>query len=108
MNTVTPEQCRKFNRTMNVVGLFGLIYFALCVFLFDLAGRHFDITKLHPVLAVGLIFAGVSIFFVPFWWVCNRLRRRFGLVCTTCGAWLSFRKSAAGECHRCSRKILDH
>jgi hypothetical protein len=100
MTTATPEQRRKLNRVVLWVGLFGLPYFFVYLVLLGVLARRFSLTELHPLVAFVATFTGVSLFFFPVWWLSHRLRRRYGLVCETCGAWLSFRRSERGECHR--------
>ena len=100
MQTITPSLRRNLNRVAFWVGLVGTLYFILCAFLLGLIARRVSIPDVHPVLGGVGAFVGVSIYFLPLWWLSDRLRRQYGLVCETCGAWLSFRRSERGECHR--------
>jgi uncharacterized Zn finger protein (UPF0148 family) len=33
----------------------------------------------------------------------NHLHKRFGLVCSECGSWLSFRRTGEVECSHCRK-----
>ena len=100
MSTITQKQRRNLNRVERVVGIVGLIYLVVCGFVLAVLSPYVSLTELHPVIAFVVIFAGVFGLTFPIWWVSDRLRRQRGLVCGTCGAWLSFRNSEHGECHR--------
>ena len=100
MQNIAPANRRGLNQVALRVGLFGILYFVICVFVLATIARRVSIPDVHPVLGGVAVFIGAFVYFLPLWWLSDRLRRRYGLVCETCGAWLSFRRSERGECHR--------
>jgi hypothetical protein len=100
VNPSAPELRRKLNRVAMVVGLVSFPYWLICAFLLNALGSIASLTELHPVVALLVIFTGVFILLFPSWWVSDLMRKRLGLVCGTCGAWLSFHKNLHGECFR--------
>ena len=100
MRNSSKELRQKLNRVARMVGLFSLVQFVVFGLLLTALTPYVSLEELPPVVALVVIFAGVFALLFPVWWVSDRMRRRLGLVCGTCGAWLSFRNSEHGECHR--------
>jgi hypothetical protein len=62
-----------------------------------------------PTMIEGLVlfFLAGCFFFVPLWWLSDRLHRNYGLVCPGCGNWLSIKSVRHMRCTRCKQKISD-
>ena len=107
MSAITPEQRQRLNRLRRLLGPTGIGYFLACVLLFVQAGRRISFVDLHPGLQFAVILTCLCTFWIPLWWMSNHLRKRFGLVCSECGRWLSFRRTGEVECSHCrKRKVV--
>jgi hypothetical protein len=93
---------RKFNRTMT---LWGLPYSMLGMWI--LATIWNAIIPPQPASPFEVILFLVGVFvlvLLPLWWMSHYLRKRYGLICPTCGRWLSIRRENRVRCTHCNPK----
>jgi hypothetical protein len=94
---------KAFRRNMAIwglpLGLAELTVLAAVAKLFPVP-THITITALTIAIGFIIAFGGMSLFFLPLWFLSDHLHRRFGLVCPACGRWLQIGLRAV-RCTRC-------